>query len=316
MKNAAQSWHVISVLLCSIGLILPTSADAESMQSAGKHYPFTWLHAPNNAPSSASSNIDIDGSTAALLFPMVSALPPRLIEANFERQLKLLQSGEAVCTGRKLVTPERAAIGAYSSVPQLFAPGLRLFVRKGSDYAKGIAAGQAGIAAGQPNSATVSVQTLAQLYPQLIFGAVSGRSYTNQLDQIFATMRQQNRLWQRSASDMASGMTQMLANGRVDAIVEYASFVTKLYADKSEWPFDSYRITEAPLFANGYILCSGDESGKLLARRFSEAISEASTHISYLQAHLKWFAPEDHSAIVTYYNDIYGTAFTLQQAQQ
>jgi uncharacterized protein (TIGR02285 family) len=295
-----------TILLISIWLTTSPAATDSAVQTSAKHYPFIWLHASNNAQLSGISSIDMDGSTASLLFPLVAAVEPKLMEVNFERQHMLLQGSQAVCTGRKIITPERSAIGRYSSVPQLFAPGLRLFVFKGSAYAKSIAANATA-------ESTVSLQQLTLDYPQLIFGAVSARSYTVELDNIMRTMQQQNRLWQRSADDMASGMAQMLANGRVDAIVEYTNIVSTLFADNKEPPFDSYVIAEAPAFINGYILCSGNAAGQLLAQRFSAAISHASQHISYLQAHLKWFPVTEHAAIVNYYNQIYGANFSLAQ---
>jgi uncharacterized protein (TIGR02285 family) len=277
-------------------------------QSASGHYPFIWLHAPNNAASSGARGIDIDGSTASLLFGRVAAVAPKVLEANFERQFKLLQSGEVACTGKKIVTPRRAAITAVTSLPQLFSPGLRLYVYKGSAFADNIAARY-------QTDATLSLQQLAISYPRLIFAAVAGRSYTEALDQVFTNMRQQNRLWQRSAEDMASGVTQMLANGRVDAIVEYPNIVSSLFASSDQLPFASYNIKESAAFIDGYIMCSNTTEGKLLAQRFSSAIADASQQVSYLQAHLRWFPATEHAAMVQYYNKLYGTDFTMTQLQ-
>jgi uncharacterized protein (TIGR02285 family) len=262
--------------------------------------PFTWLKAVNTNPLSGVGNRDIDSSTAALLFPLVSSVMPEQINANFERQFKLLDTLPAACSGKKIYTPERAEHLYFTALPQLFSVGLRLYVRQDSTFLPALqAASQDGV---------LSVQRVAEQFPQLMLGAVAGRSYTPVLDQLLTQFSARKRLWLRRADDMATGLSLMLASNRIDAVIEYPAIMADLLAAKS-LKLHSFTIAEAPAFINGYIVCSATEQGQALISRFNQAIAIASKQRSYLDAHLQWFEAPLHPELIRYYNTLYGTQF-------
>ncbi len=292
---------LFSCVICGLfGAV--TAADTVAIT---RDAPFVWLKAINNATTSGVKNRDIDGATAALLFPLVSQQPPQQIEANFERQFKLLQEIPVACSGKKIYTPERARLGHFSDIPQLFSVGLRLFVVKDSAYAE--------IIAELAKAGRLSMATLANSLPRLMVGAVAGRSYTPQLDDVLQQFASTKRLWLRSAEDMASGMTQMLVSQRVDAIVEYPTIMADFSPDNTDKVFVSYQIIETPAFTDGYILCAATPQGEALVKRFNAAIRERSQQRDYLDAHLQWFEPARHNEILAYYNKVYGTHFVLDE---
>lgn len=271
-----------------------------SVMQAHAKPPFVWLKAVNSSPSSGVENRDIDGSTAALLFPLVSADMPQQIEANFERQFKLLETVPDACSGKKIYTVQRANHLYYSDLPQLFSVGLRLYVREDAALLPAL---QAISFQGE-----ISLLELSETLPKLMMGAVAGRSYTAELDMLLQQFAQRSRLWLRHADDMATGMTLMLALNRVDAVIEYPTIMADLTQVK---PFKlrSFAIKETPAFTNGFIVCAATVQGQALISRFNQAIALASKKRSYLEAHLKWFEPALHAEITRYYNALYGTQF-------
>jgi uncharacterized protein (TIGR02285 family) len=262
--------------------------------------PMIWL--AESSPGFQKS-IKMDEQTRALILSELDTVEFKVEPTNPQRGLKRLQQEPNICVGDKIYNAERQNYSHASSLPQAVVPGLRLYLRKELATENGLNTG---------TSSELSLNELLQNTPELQLGIMQGRSYGNKLDQILEAPQWQPRIWQRSGTDMGSGLVAMLMTGRVDGIFEYPN-VFKLYSQQfTEKPVVTpVRLKETPDFIAGYVLCSRSEAGKQAIDAISKSIEQLSRSRKYLDSHLQWFDADMHKELTHYYNQVYGTAFSL-----
>lgn len=283
-------WHsllCLAVFSC-LGQASPTELTWITSDQAGKTYRGIEV-------------VDVNGATLALLLSHMPDIRLRVVTANNTRAMALLASEPAACVGNKLKTFDRQAQFHPSQPPQTIFLGLRLYTRKGSSL--------------ENKLGTLSPVSLAQVLERIDekqFGLVGGRSYGDILDQELQQSRWSDRLWTRTANDMAAGMLDMLIRDRVSAILEYPSAVHHYQIQfSSNVELASYALKESSEYSLGHIFCSRTEQGLTLSRAFSLAIEAASRDPSYLQAHLDYFPSFHHQELTRLFNQVYGTDFSL-----
>lgn len=262
--------------------------------------PMLWL--AESSPGFEKS-IRMDEQLRDLIISRVDSIEFQVEPTNPQRGLKRLQQEPNICVGDKIYNAERQHYSLASNLPQVVVPGLRLYLRKEPATQNGLHT---------DTSSELSLRQLLTDAPEIELGTMQGRSYGSELDQILAAPRWQRRIWQRSGTDMGSGLVAMLMTGRVDGIFEYPN-VFRLYSRQfTEKPAIAHvRLKETPAFITGYVLCSRSEAGKQAIDAISKSIEQLSRSREYLDIHLQWFDADMHQEIINYYNQIYGTAFSL-----
>lgn len=280
----------------SLRLVLILSFVALPVSSA----PMIWL--AESSPGFEKS-IRMDEQTRDLILEGLDGVEFQVEPTNPQRGLKRLQQEPNICVGDKIYNVERQRYSLASALPQVVVPGLRLYLREELAIQIGL---------NTETSPEFSLSQLLQKAPEIQLGTMQGRSYGNELDQILEASRWQPRIWQRSGTDMGSGLVAMLMTGRVDGIFEYPN-VFKLYSQQfTEKPAIAHiRLKETPAFITGYILCSRSEAGKQAIDAISKSIEHLSRSREYLDIHLQWFDADMHKELADYYNQVYGTEFSL-----
>ncbi|WP_088330512.1 hypothetical protein [Lacimicrobium sp. SS2-24] len=262
--------------------------------------PMVWLaeYDPNFEKA-----ISMDEQTQQMILSGLEEVPFEVEKTHPKRGLKRLQTDANVCVGDKIYSPERQRFSLASALPQVVVPGLRLYLRE--DIAKKLSLHD-------DTTALPDFNQLMQQLPQLRIGIMQGRSYGNELDQALKNPRWQSNIWQRSGSDMGSGVVSMLMTGRVDGIFEFPNVFKHYSQPFSEAPaITPVRIRETPEYISGYVLCSRSEQGQQAIEAISARIRALSRERDYLDTHLQWFDEDIHQQLVGYYNQVYGTAFSV-----
>ncbi|ALS97375.1 hypothetical protein [Lacimicrobium alkaliphilum] len=262
--------------------------------------PMIWL--AESSPGFEKS-IRMDEQLRDLILEGLDGVAFQVEPTNPQRGLKRLQQEPNICVGDKIYNAERQHYSLASALPQAVVPGLRLYLREELAIQIGL---------NTETSSELSLNQLLQKAPEIQLGTMQGRSYGNELDQILEAPRWQPRIWQRSGTDMGSGLVAMLMTGRVDGIFEYPN-VFKLYSQQfTEKPAIAHiRLEETPAFIAGYVLCSRSEAGKQAIDAISKSIAQLSRRREYLDIHLQWFDADMHKELIHYYNQVYGTEFSL-----
>ena len=247
--------------------------------------------------------IDINAATRLLLLEHMPEHQDSVTIVNNERAFQMLKTDILACTGNKVRNSERESFAYFTDLPQLIFPGLRLYMLKAT-------AEMAGIAEPQHDSRHSFADISARL-PRSRIGIVGGRNYGEPLQAIFDQLAARKRIYTRTGNDMsAAAMLDMLANGRVELIVEYPNVVQHYSAALNHAvELVSVEISEATEYTGGYIMCSKTEQGKKLVQAYTNAIQLASKDKRYLQAHLRWFDVSSHHKVTALYNQVYNTAF-------
>jgi len=248
--------------------------------------------------------IDINAATRQLLLEHMPGHQDSITIVNNERAFQILKADTLACTGNKVRNADRESFAYFSDVPQLIFPGMRLYMLKGT-------AENAGIAAELQHDKRHSFAEISTRLPRSRIGVVGGRNYGDPLQAIFDQLADRNRIYTRTGNDMsAAAMLDMLANGRVELVVEYPN-VVQHYSEALNHAVElvSVEISEAAEYTGGYIMCSKNEQGKMLLQAYSNAIQLASKDKRYLQAHLRWFDASSHHKVTALYNKIYNTTF-------
>lgn len=246
--------------------------------------------------------IDINAATRQLVLEHMPGHQDSVTIVNNERAFQMLKTDVLACTGNKIRNSERESFAYFSDVPQLIFPGLRLYMLKATAETAGITAQQ---------HSRHSFADISTRLPRSRIGVVGGRNYGEPLQAIFNQLAARNRIYTRTGNDMsAAAMLDMLANGRVDLVVEYPN-VVQHYSEALNHAVElvSVEISEAAEYTGGFIMCSKTEQGKKLAQQYSNAIQLASKDKRYLQAHLRWFDVSSHHKVTALYNKVYNTEF-------
>ncbi|MDF2176667.1 hypothetical protein P2G88_00200 [Aliiglaciecola sp. CAU 1673] len=244
---------------------------------------------------------DVSGATLVLLQQALPQLEVQHIQANNERAMSILDSRTNACTGRKLLTEERRRLYQATRLPQVVYPGHKLYVRADRALWQQI----------RDKQNQLTLEDVLNAAGEKEFGIVGGRSYGGQIDQALADPKWQEKLWVRTAADMSVGLVDMLLEGRLAAVLEYPnafhSFAEKLGGHSLIIPL---HLQELPKQVEGHILCSKTPAGKALVEIFDREIAKLSQQQSYLDAHLNWFHPASHQAVIDIYDEVYGTSFS------
>ena len=286
---------VTTLLMLTLAAV-PDSVAAESL----------WLTDMDDAAVVYKNvpGIDINAATRRLLLEHMPGHQDTVTIVNNERAFQILKSNQLACTGNKVRNAEREAFAAFTQLPQLIFPGLRLYMLQAT-------ADKAGLNHGAENDIMQSLTDLSVKLPHARIGIVGGRNYGEPLQQLFEQLASRNRIYTRTASDMtAAALLDMLINGRIELIVEYPN-VVQHYSEALNHavPLVSVNIREAAEYSAGYIMCSKNEQGKKLAQAYNAAIRLASQDKRYLQAHLRWFDVSSHAKVIALYNQVYNTTF-------
>lgn len=247
--------------------------------------------------------ININGATRQLLLEYMPEHQDRVSIVNNERAFQILKANTLACSGNKVRNSEREHFAYFSDVPQLIFPGLRLYMLKATAQTAGLAT--------QQHDKGYSFADIINRLPRSRIGVVGGRNYGESLQAILDQMASHNRIYARTGKDMsAAPILDMLINSRVDLVVEYPD-VVQHYSEKLNHSTEltSIDISEADEYSGGYIMCSKNEQGKLLAQVYTNAIRLASKDKRYLQAHLSWFDVSSHQKVTAIYNKVYNTSF-------
>ncbi|RVU33090.1 transporter substrate-binding domain-containing protein [Rheinheimera riviphila] len=267
--------------------------------------PMLWLtDAVNNQPVYKTSQpVDVSGATLQLMLPKLAQYQIQTMVVNNQRAMDLLKARPNACAGNKIITSERLNNSYASKLPQVVFPGLRIFSRADSVAAKIMA--EMLDAQGR-----ISVRKVLLEAHKLRFVVVSGRNYGAELDALIEAPQWQNRFWQREADDMAAGVVDMVRTGRIDLMLEYPNVAAHYQAQQTDGTkLVSYAIAESPAFLLGHILCSRTAQGKEMLQQFDAALADVTKTKAYLDAHLRWFAPDYHAEFRKIYNQVYHTSF-------
>lgn len=263
-----------------------------------------WISGTFSSAFDNSDEMDVDGNTMALVFPLLS---PHYIfiqqQGNFNRSLSLIKSKSNVCTGNKITTDERKKFAHISSVPQVVFPGLRLYIDQKSKY-------YPQIQSLTNNDNTVSILEILTAISGANFGVVGGRKYGKDIDLLIKDNQWQDRFRHRTASDMAEGVIKMFERGRLDLIIEYPNVFSHYKTqDEQQLKLHSFSITESQQYMLGNIMCSKSELGLQLINEFNQALEKVSKDKQYFDTHIKWFDDSTKSDAIKFYNAVYQTNF-------
>ena len=144
-------------------------------------------------------------------------------------------------------------------------------------------------------------------------GTVADRSYGKVIDNVLTQENLASRLWKRSSSDMGEGIIDMLASERIDAVFEYPPLFEKVRQQKSlSVGVQAISIQGIPKFGVGFVLCSRSPEGERAIAAVSKSLTELTKQRAYLDIHLSAMPQDYREEMLTYYNQIYGTDFTLE----
>ena len=264
-----------------------------------------WLtDAANNQPVYKTSQpLDVSGATLQLMLPYLTTYQLQTMVVNNQRAIEVLKARPNACAGNKIVTAERLAISHASKLPQVVFPGLRIFAKADSEAAKVLS----GLLDDQGR---ISVRKVLLSANKLRFVVVGGRNYGAALDALIHAPNWQKRFWKRQADDMAAGVVDMVRTGRIDLMLEYPNVAAHYQQELSgDVTLVSYAVAESPAYLIGHILCSRTTQGKAMLEQFDQALAEVTQTEAYLDAHLRWFAPDYHAEFRKIYNQVYHTNF-------
>ncbi|GAB3011894.1 hypothetical protein GCM10027098_01800 [Bowmanella dokdonensis] len=260
-----------------------------------------WL--ADSGPA-AERSITLDEQTRHLILQEIQDLQVKVEKTNPQRGLKRLQQRADVCVDDKLYTDERQAFSLASRLPQVVLPDLRLYVSRDALLSKQIDALVQGT--------SLELANLFTALPKFRLGLMEGRAYGDKLDAVLGLQEFQRQIWRRPGADMGEGLVQMLLNQRVEGIIEYPVVVQRFSQPQENGiQLQSYPLTGTSHFTQGYVLCARSAQGQQAVDAISAAIGRAARKRLYLEAHLYWFDPSVHQELVEYYNQVYGTDFSV-----
>lgn len=231
---------------------------------------------------------------------------------NAPRALSEMQQRTNYCWPKAVKTAERSALGYFSSQPQVIFPPLRLYMLANHPRA-------AQVQGLIDNSADghVALETLVQLGPELVLGAMRGRSYTPAVDSVIQALEPNGQIWVRTVPDRATGLFDMLLNGRIDMSlhnsVEMRHFMD-LRQLEPELLVVPLREASEPLL--GYVMCSRSDVTRRFLADLDHAISASVKQRGYFDLHMSWVPEAEQAYYQQIYNQQFGTEFELSDKPQ
>lgn len=252
--------------------------------------------------------VDVNDETFRLLRQQLTTLAVTEQSVAAAQLPRLLAKEPTACTGNLIPLAERRQWGLFSQMPQVVFPGLRLFVQPQSTLDQALQQ-----LVKQQQRPSIALTQVLQSTLRFQLGVSFGRSYGPDLDPLLTHPAFAAKIWQRRASDTASGVLSMLAKGRIDAVIEYPNVVAHYSAQlQNTIPFHSYAIDESPEVLYGHLVCADSSQGRMLMAQFDKVMPHLVQQRAYLDAHLRWFPAELQPTMLALYNRTYGTAFQLK----
>lgn len=173
-------------------------------------------------------------------------------QASREREWRLIEKQNNVCVYNKTRTPEREKIAVFSTLPLIVYAPNRLILNRA-------------LTLPQP----VSFQHILSL--GLTIGAVKGRNYGEQLDELIA--RNGERLYLGAGSNKAERLEMMLKQGKLDGIIEYSSVFKSRQPDaRIDQDYFIYALEEAQKVVKGFLACANSTVGKQFVYDFEQVM--------------------------------------------
>lgn len=253
----------------------------------------------------ASDNkvLTMDEQTRDLILDGIQDITFTLEQTTSKRALVRLQESRNVCVSDRIYNKERAQYSLASTQPQVVVPGLKLYVLDAFIKKHNIA---------PVDLAQLTLSDLLMRYPHFRLGTVAGRSYGKVIDDELAKDAHKLRLWQRSGSDMGEGVIDMLGSKRIDALLEYPPVFEKVREKNAiDTAIHAVSLKEIPEYGVGYVLCSKSDEGEKAIKAISRQLRKVTKQRAYLDVHLSAMPASFKQEMLRYYNEVYGTDFTL-----
>ena len=259
-----------------------------------------WLsewHATDNKA------LTMDEQTRDLIIRDMNAFTVLPQQTTSSRALLRVRDEDNVCVGDRVYNNERAEYSVASALPQVVVPGLKFylldsFVNKHNISPKALS--------------QLSLPEILARYPSMRLGKVADRSYGNAIDNVLMREDLSSRLWKRNSTDMGEGVIDMLASERIDAVFEYPPLFEKVRQQKAmSVEVHAISIKGVPKFGVGFVLCSRSPEGERAITAISDRLAEVSKQRAYLDIHLNAMPEAYREEMLNYYNQVYGTDFSL-----
>lgn len=253
---------------------------------------------------SENKTLTIDEQTRDLIINEMTGFSVTLQQTPSSRALMRLRDENNVCVSDRVFNNERAEYSLVSDLPQVVVPGLKFYLLDTFINKHNISPKQL---------SELSLPEILTRYPNMRLGTVADRSYGKVIDNVLIQDNLASRLWKRSSSDMGEGIIEMLASERIDAVFEYPPLFEKVRQQKAlSVGVQAISIQGIPKFGVGFVLCSRSPEGERAIAAVSKSLAELTKQRAYLDIHLSAMPQDYREEMLTYYNQIYGTDFTLE----
>jgi len=198
------------------------------------------------------------------------------MSVTFARAMEQFKSGESVCHAAFFKTPEREEFAYFSAVPSDIVPPVGITVKK-KNLEK--------FETGSPLSLAALLQNSS-----LRCGAVKGRSYGAEIDQLLLRYQNKKHVFLRTSGQMYEGMFSMLLADRFDYLIGSpleAMYASKSVSEKGE------EIVNLPLQENssyllGYVACTKNEWGKQMIEKVNTVLRQERPTEQYKSFFERW----------------------------
>lgn len=109
----------------------------------------------------------------------------------------------------------------------------------------------------------------------------------------------------------------MLGSKRIDALLEYPPVFEKVREKNAiDTAIHAVSLKDIPEYGVGYVLCSKSDEGEKAIKAISRQLREVTKQRAYLDVHLSAMPASFKQEMLRYYNEVYGTDFTLTPMNQ
>ncbi|MBU1309024.1 MAG: hypothetical protein KKE30_05770 [Gammaproteobacteria bacterium] len=201
-------------------------------------------------------------------------LNPHFVQVSHSRAERLTSQDPSGCLAGVLDLPQRRQQFSFS-LPFTAVQGIRLYINTDNRFAA--------VVAQQQNAAgTVSLSSLLMQHRTLLIGVDQDRSYGQALDTILREPALQRNILFRQSGAQIGELWRMLAEGRVDVILEYPFMQPDLLPAQTV----SQQLTEAPAVETAYIACNNSPHGQAILQQINREIQTKRFLPAYLDIHL------------------------------
>lgn len=201
-------------------------------------------------------------------------LKPHFVQVSHSRAERLTRQDPSGCLAGVLDLPQRRQQFSFS-LPFTAVQGIRLYINTNNRFA-------AVIAQQQNAAGAVSLSSLLMQHRTLLIGVDQDRSYGQALDTILREPALQRNILFRQSGAKIGELWRMLAEGRVDVILEYPFMQPDLLPAQTV----SQQLTEAPAVETAYIACNNSPQGQAILEQINREIQAKRFLPAYLDIHL------------------------------